>query len=165
MDRMIEFDLGDARFNYRVAAVCLHRGHVLLHRSELDPFWVLPGGRAQTLETARDATRREVREEMEQEAEVGRLLWVLENFFSYGERSFHELSLIFEVTLPAESPWRDLAATFTTIDTDPLGRAVRLEFRWFALDGLGGMDLRPSFLNNGLRQLPEIPEHVVHYGA
>jgi ADP-ribose pyrophosphatase YjhB (NUDIX family) len=164
MGRMIDFDLDDVRFNYRVCAVCVHQGHVLLHRSELDPFWVLPGGRPMTLETAREATRREVREEMGEEAEVGRLLWVLENFFTYGERRFHELSFIFDVTLQADSPWLKLDETFTMFDSDPLGRSVRLEFRWFPQDALGAMDLRPSFLNEGLRQLPETPQHVVHHG-
>jgi ADP-ribose pyrophosphatase YjhB (NUDIX family) len=36
----------------------------LLHRSEIDDFWSLPGGRTRLFESARDALRREMRAEL-----------------------------------------------------------------------------------------------------
>lgn len=164
MGSMICCDVGEVRFNYRLSAVCSYQGHVLLNRSEDDAFWVLPGGRAETMETSREAIRREMREEVEQDVKVGRLLWVVENFFTHGDRRFHELSLIYEVTLAPASPWLNLGKTFECVDLDLQGRAVKLEFRWFAQDELDDIDLRPSFLRDRLRQLPAAPEHVVHHG-
>ncbi len=74
-------DLQQLRFHYRVAGVATHDGRVLLHRSENDDFWSLPGGRTQHSESAAAALRREMREELGAEVTVVRLLWVVENFF------------------------------------------------------------------------------------
>ncbi len=161
---MVVFDLGGTRFNYRVGAVCLRGEHVMLHRAEDDPFWALPGGRVNAGETARDAVQREVREELDEETEIGRLLWVVENFFTYHGLEFHSLELVFEVTLPADSRWQDTEATYSAVERDALGREVRLVFRWFPLAQLDSVHLRPSFLNTGLLDLPATTQHLVHVG-
>tara|TARA_B100001167_G_scaffold150075_1_gene97616 strand:+ start:137 stop:268 length:132 start_codon:yes stop_codon:yes gene_type:complete len=43
---------------------------VLLQQSELGPFRVLPGGSVETLESAEDDVRREMRDELHLEVEV-----------------------------------------------------------------------------------------------
>ena len=153
---MIEWDNGEVRFNYRVAGACLHDGHVLLHRGELWPNWALPGGRVWPRETAQEALRREMREEIASEVAVGRLLWVVENFFTFDERRFHELGFIFTMTLPEESPYRDVAQEFTGHEG-----AIPLRFRWFPADALEDVDLRPAFLREALREPPATTVHVV----
>jgi ADP-ribose pyrophosphatase YjhB (NUDIX family) len=80
---MLMLRLPGAQFGLRTAAVALQDGYVLLHRSEQDDFWSLPGGRCELLEAAKDAIRREMREELGAEAQVVRLLWILENFLEY----------------------------------------------------------------------------------
>ena len=90
---MITLAHGDYSFNYRIVGVALHDGHVLLHRGESEDFWTLPGGRAELGEPAEETLRREMREELGVEVEVERLLWVVENFFSYQGRSWHELAV------------------------------------------------------------------------
>jgi ADP-ribose pyrophosphatase YjhB (NUDIX family) len=62
--------LQESRFHYRVAGVVTHARRVLLHRSEIDDFWSLPGGRARLFEAAQDALRREMREELGAEVVV-----------------------------------------------------------------------------------------------
>ena len=71
---MIRFDQGTRRFNYRVVGVAIHDGSVLLHRAAHDPFWTLPGGRAEHGETAEQTLKREMREELETDVHVLRLL-------------------------------------------------------------------------------------------
>ena len=61
---MITYTEGSRRFNYRIAAVFIDEGHLLVHRAETDPFWALPGGRAEMRELAADTVRREMREEL-----------------------------------------------------------------------------------------------------
>lgn len=80
---MITFDHGKARFNFRVVGVALDGDRVLVHRPERDDFWTLPGGRGELLEPARDTLAREMLEEIGAEVQVGRLVWVVENFFQY----------------------------------------------------------------------------------
>ncbi len=61
---VIQFDQDGRRFNYRVAGVAIHDAAVLLHRAGDEPFWTLPGGRAEIGETAEQTIRREMREEL-----------------------------------------------------------------------------------------------------
>jgi len=88
---VITFELGPARFTFRVAAVCLHDGHVLANKPDAEDFWFLPGGRVETMETAEEALRRELWEEVGVEPRIERLLWLVETFFTAEDRRFHEL--------------------------------------------------------------------------
>src|SRR5215471_3192799 len=97
---MICFESGTNRFNYRIAGVAAHGDSVLVHRAEDDPFWTFPGGRAEFGETADQTLRREMREELGLEVEVVRLLWFVENFFTYAGKRNHEISMYFLMRLP-----------------------------------------------------------------
>ena len=61
---VIVFDVDAGRFNYRVAGVCVHAGHVLLHQAAGDDFSALPGGRPELGEDSRTALAREMHEEL-----------------------------------------------------------------------------------------------------
>ena len=78
-----QFRDGDRIFGMRAAGVAVDGGRVLLHRAEFDAFWSLPGGRLMFGETAEDALRREMREEIGVRVGVGPLVWVVENFFDH----------------------------------------------------------------------------------
>ena len=62
--RVLKFDVGDSCFNYRSAAVIIHDDHVLIHKSEKDYFWSLPGGRVEFFESSEDTIAREIYEEL-----------------------------------------------------------------------------------------------------
>ena len=150
---MIFFDQLTGRFNFRVAGVAYAGGRVLLQRvSDID-FWFLPGGRVEMLETAEDALRREIREELRVEADVGRLLWVAENFFAMGGRQYHELGLYFAMRVPASVEAHG-EGEFPGFDP-----AVDLIMRWLPLDDLPA--IRPAFLRQALREPPPSTAHVV----
>ncbi|HZC06679.1 MAG TPA: NUDIX domain-containing protein [Ktedonobacterales bacterium] len=80
---MISVPIGAGRFNFRVAGVWLHEGHVLLQGDSREDFWALPGGRVEMMESAEAALLRELREElaMSEETRIERLLWVMQSFF------------------------------------------------------------------------------------
>jgi len=61
---MITFSHHNTRFNYRIAAVALHEGNVLLNKLADHNFWFLPGGRAELLEPSHQTLKREMREEL-----------------------------------------------------------------------------------------------------
>lgn len=64
-----------------VAAVIVRDGEVLATRrgyGEWQGWWEFPGGKMEAGESPRDALRREIREELDAEIEVGRLLETVE---------------------------------------------------------------------------------------
>ncbi|HKP52277.1 MAG TPA: NUDIX domain-containing protein [Chloroflexia bacterium] len=158
---MITFKSERSAFNYRIVGVALHEGRVLLHKGESEDFWTLPGGRAELGEPATETLKREMREELEVEVEIERLLWVVENFFTYLDRSWHELALYFLMSLPHDSALQKQTSPFYGYE-DLQAERMLLIFEWHPLDSLDNITLLPSFLKQGLKALPDQPKHVVH---
>jgi ADP-ribose pyrophosphatase YjhB (NUDIX family) len=153
---MITFETPQGQFNYRVAGVAILDGHVLLHQAAGEDFWTLPGGRLEAMETASDALRREMLEEAALAVSVSRLLWIVENFFIYGGKKFHELLLCFEMAVPDSV---DLQAEFRGTEG-----TTELTFRWYPLDRLHTVRIEPAFLREALRNLPRSIAHVIQRG-
>ncbi|PZW27482.1 ADP-ribose pyrophosphatase YjhB (NUDIX family) [Thermosporothrix hazakensis] len=152
---MISFDHGKTRFHCRVGGVALHNGRVLLNRFEDADFWFLPGGRAEFDETSHESLIREMREELNEQASIERLLWIAENFFQDGERTFQELGLYFLISFPSSSSVYQQEA-FLGYEKD-----VHLIYRWFPLDQVPALNLKPDFLRKTLLELPEAPVHLI----
>jgi len=155
--RLITFDEAGKRYNQRVAGVAFSNGRVLLHRGEYDKFWCMPGGRVHLLEPSREALVREMREELLTEVRVERLLWIVENFFNHDGKHYHELGFYYLMSLPPDSAASCAEAPFEGIDD-----TVKIIFQWFELDRLDTLPLYPTFLKEGLRNLPEHVQHLVH---
>ena len=153
---MISFDSEGTRFHYRVGGIIIENERVLLCRADREDFWYVPGGRVEIRETARDSLTRELLEELGCSSEIGRLLWVVENFFEFDGTAFHEVGLYFVASLPEDADGVR-AAEFER--TDEVG--TNLVFRWIALEELERETIHPRFLPKGLRDLPEVTEHVV----
>ena len=100
MRHMITFDRDNIRFTNRIVGIAYDGDRVLLHRAVADDFWALPGGRAELLETAAETLRREMCEEMNEDVEVERLVWIAENFFEHNGRTHHEIGFYFLMHLP-----------------------------------------------------------------
>jgi 8-oxo-dGTP pyrophosphatase MutT (NUDIX family) len=154
---MIAFDVDGVRFNYRVGGACIVDGHVLLNRADFEDFWYLPGGRGEVLETSRETLVRELQEEMQIEVEVGELLWIVENFFQYRDRDFHELGLIYRFTLASDCSILDRDHEHRRIEDN----GVEVIYRWFPIKELSQVRLYPTFLQRGLANLPSTPVHMV----
>jgi ADP-ribose pyrophosphatase YjhB (NUDIX family) len=152
---MISFERNGYRFNHRVAGACLHEKRVLLQTAEPADFHTLPGGRVEMGEESETALKREMREEIGCEAKVERLIWIVENFFTLGRETYHEVSFIYEMTPKDETildpSWK--------LDTKDAG--VEISFRWHPFDELEKANLKPSFLRDALEKLPATTEHLV----
>jgi 8-oxo-dGTP pyrophosphatase MutT (NUDIX family) len=156
--RMITFDAGRDHFSCRVAGLAVEDGHVLLHTAEGEAFWTLPGGHAELGEDSLATLAREMAEEMALDVEVGRLAFVVENFFGYRGRDHHELLFVHEMRLPAGFP----RTRNQTVHRLKEGQN-ELEFRWLAADenNLSKIGLLPAFLRQRLSALPAGAEHIV----
>lgn len=154
---MVCFDVEGMRFNYRVAGIA-RRGHqVLLNRVEGQDFWFLPGGRVEMGETSSEGLRREMQEELQEEVHIGRLLWIVESFFGGIEKkNYHELGLYYVMDFAPGSPVYRAKEPLLAREGQ-----TRVSFEWWSLKELEKVMLYPSFLVQGLQNLPEQTAHVL----
>lgn len=145
------------RFNYRATAVMIDRGKLLVMRDEFCTHYYLPGGRVRMHETAKDAVRRELREELNIEASVIRPLWLNENFFTLqpsGER-VHELGIYFLMDVSG----CDLPGPgVPEFSMDEDGRTNT--FYWLPFEKLADVELYPLFIQKRIFSLPENMELI-----
>jgi 8-oxo-dGTP pyrophosphatase MutT (NUDIX family) len=92
----------------RIVALALarHGDRILVEkgRDELkdETFFRLLGGTVEFGETGAETLRRELREELGTEANVGRLVATIENLFTYEGEAAHEICLVYECSLEDE---------------------------------------------------------------
>ena len=154
---MVCFDVEGTRFNYRVAGIALHDQQVLLNCIEGQDHWFLPGGRVEMGETSREGLRREMQEELQEDVHVGRLLWIAESFFGEMEgKNYHELGLYYVMDFAPESPLYQAKEPFFRLEGQ-----MRMTFQWFSLTELEQITFYPSFLVQGLQNMPEQTVHVL----
>lgn len=148
------FEMEDAVFNYRVAGIWIENGHVLLHKQASDSHWALPGGRAQVLEDSRTCLVREMAEELDVLVEADRLLWAVENFFTYADKKFHEIGFYYLIRR---------AQNLSIFQPGPFfgPEGDRLVYQWIPLREISGLALYPEFLRKALTELPEATQHLI----
>jgi 8-oxo-dGTP pyrophosphatase MutT (NUDIX family) len=156
MPQMIATDVGELRFQVRAAAVIVERGRVLLQRADHEPFWTLPGGRSDAGESARETVARELLEETGTTVTVDRLLWVVENFFRFQGKPFHEIGWYFAARF--DDPTHACAVSETFEAFEPNARVL---YAWHPIATLAAEPVLPAFLPRGLAAPPASPEHVV----
>ena len=142
--------------HYRAVAVAVHEGRVLLHRATHERTWSLPGGRVHPFESAAAALRRELREELGVDAVVGRLVWVIKNFYTDAGRRYHEVGLYFAVTFADSDELHARNEPFCGVET-----VKKLIFHWVPSSRLSDLPINPACLQDRLATLPEQTTHLV----
>lgn len=157
--RTIRFDDQGRRFNARVAGLALRDGHLLIHRAVHEPFWTIPGGTAELGEDSRATLVREMQEELGVAAEVGRLVFLVENFFHFEGSSWHEFGWYYLMDLPEAFPF----STDGRIVHEVVDGKNRLEFKWVPATraALEALPLPPVFLAARIETLPDQTQHLI----
>ncbi len=137
----ISLPVAHGKFNFRVAGVAIQDGKVLLHKTEEDRFWSLPGGRVEIFEFTRETLLREMIEETGNNVEVLGLAWVAENFFQYNDIDHHEIGFYYTMTFLNLTDQDE----FTCTDGDN-----ELIFKWFPLSELDQISIYPEFITPDL---------------
>lgn len=153
---MISVDFPHHRFHLRAAAVIVDDDFVLLHRMEGDTVWALPGDRVNPGESGQDALVREFAEELSVAVEPSSLLYVVENFFTAGDKAHHEIGLYFQASFHPGASILDKSRSHAGIESN-----VSLEFRWFHKTALTEVDLRPAALLQALSLPTHSFAHIV----
>ncbi len=145
-------------FQMRIAGLAFREGHVLVHRAVHEAFWTFPGGGAEIGETSEETLRREMVEELGVSVRVERLLWIVENFFHYEGRDWHELGVYYKMEVPDTFPFRPNEIVHRVQDGDN-----DLEFKWVeaTTKALKALDIPPYFIADEIENLPSAPCHLV----
>ena len=154
---MIRLDHKPQLFSFRVACLVFQNGHLLVNRSVTDRYWALPGGRAEIGESSEETILREIEEELHVKARIERLLWSVENFFTYGEYRAHELAFYYLVHLEEAFPFHETDIVHHVVD------GANIEFRWLPANSaaLKENDLRPVCVAERIEALPLRHEHLI----
>ncbi len=149
MDLTFRTEMG--RFNYRVCAVILRQEYILAMKDERSPYYYLPGGRVHLHETAEDALRREIKEELLIDAEIVRPLWFNQSFFTedVDQERYHEICVYFLVNIE-HTGLRNTGSCFRLDE----GKHTHV-FEWLPYDSLKSLYFYPEFLKERIRCLPE----------
>jgi hypothetical protein len=105
--------------------------------------------------------KREFKEESNFPIEVQRLLWILENFFDYEGKKFHGIGFYFLVNPKEKSGiWEQEEFVGQEVLNPKVGKQD-LHFKWFNINEITEMEIKPSILSELLQEIPEYPKHVI----
>ena len=147
----LTFKTDEGIFNYRVCAIIINDSKLLAMKNDISPYYYLPGGRVELHESADDAIRREMKEELCVDAQIIRPLWLNQNFFIEDtiDEKFHELCIYYLV---------DVSNTelVNTTDSFTTRKSKHNEvFYWLSIDSLKNEYLYPLFIKDKINNLPE----------
>ncbi len=149
------FTRGNKWFRYRVGAIIVEDGCVLLARDSVSDYYYSVGGGVHHGETSREAIEREVFEETGVHYEADRLAVIHENFFGHDEFTLkgldcHELAFYY-IMKPRGT--RDLPE-HKSVSSGGEEHAV-----FVPIDRLGEIKMFPTFFREWLGKFPD---HVIH---
>lgn len=154
-NNMVWFEKGNACFLLCTRGIAIEQERVLLFNVVGWDWWALPGGRVEMLEHSDEALKREMKEEIDTDVTVGRLVWVVENFFKPRDVSYHEIGTYYLMDLPDDS------IVFKSVEHSCQDGPVTVRFKWFPLSDIEQLKIRPALLKKGLLNLPRITEHII----
>ena len=144
---------------YRVAGIMVKDNKILLQSDEYNDFWTTPGGGVKMFESSEEALKREFREELEADIIVERLLYIVENSFKFEGKLYHGLELYFLIS-PKNSEHIFYREEFIGTEDDFFYEKYgefKLTFRWFPIETINKVDIKPAILKEALSSIPEHP--------
>lgn len=147
----ISFKFDNEKFNYRVCAIIIDNGRILVMGDKSLPYFYLPGGRVKMGETAEEAVLRECSEELDAKPEIIRPLWLNQAFFTEDVKNirFHELCVYFLMDISKT----DILLRGNEFSVSENGR--KHEYKWLPFEKLEKEYFYPNFIKKEIFKLPE----------
>ena len=137
--RDLQFEDTGSVFNCRVNGILVKDGKVLLSKLRGDANWTTVGGKVTFGEKSEDAVIREFREEMGVSLPVDRLLGIVEHFFDFKGKNFHQYLFVYGLKDPD-----DILPVFE--GEGPMADNPRGICRWFPVSDLESVPIKPHCL-------------------
>jgi ADP-ribose pyrophosphatase YjhB (NUDIX family) len=136
---MISVNINDYKFNFRVACIVLNKKEdcILMNTRKGMGYWVLPGGRVEEGEDTITALQREYKEELGVELDNPQLKIVLENFFNFDNKKYHELQYFYYSKF-LNNKFENEKEIFNGLEID------KDQFKWIAIKDLDNIKYMPS---------------------
>lgn len=157
MDVKIKSDEGN--FKYRVCGIVINDNKVLTVKIDKNTFYCLPGGHVHLGEDSLSAVKREIKEEVEIEADEVKLFSIMENFFfdKNNGKPFHEMGYYYIIK---PKNLGEKANDYSFVEND-CGELKNLEFKWIKLEEIDKIDFRPQALKEGLKNKDFSFKHII----
>ncbi|MFD1177818.1 NUDIX hydrolase [Paenibacillus puldeungensis] len=157
---MISFTQDRDKFNFRVVGIVIHNDRILLHTTLKDDFWTLPGGRVEFQESTDKTLVREIKEELDIDIKIDRLIFINEDFFEYDDLNYHEIGFYYLFSFPEGHEIVGMNGEFNGIED-----GGRLIFKWFHIQELQNIEVYPERLKEDLKDLSQtnIIKHYIEY--
>lgn len=152
------FSVENDCFRYRVGAVIVSDGHVLLAYNDSAKHYYSIGGGVHIGERSEEAVLREVSEETGGNFKIERPLCLIENFFNgeYGSidgLNCHTIELYYLMKLEGRKEYDNHSIT--------MDNALE-KMRWLPIDKIDEYDIRPAIIKDIIRNMPESFCHFVN---
>ncbi|MDL2289100.1 NUDIX domain-containing protein [Oscillospiraceae bacterium OttesenSCG-928-F05] len=154
---MIRTTDSEGRLEIRVSGLLRRGGDVLVHHEIGSDYYSLPDGLAYLHEDSETAIFRIILEKLGSLTDTVRLLWIVEQFFTYEEIRRHEIGFFYLLSYD-ELEFAQRGRRFTTTDD---GRDY--EFRWVRPSKLREMMFFPTFLQEHIMKIPIVPERMTFF--
>lgn len=151
----LTFQTRYGRFNYRVGAIIINDGNILVVKNHKSTYFYSVGGRVHFNETCEEAVKREVKEEMGIDMEIDRAVFFHEQFFDEkdSKEHFHELSIYYLMKMTEKI--KDIICSSKT-END-----IKEELIWLSIEELDKYTVFPRFFATELSNLPISMKNIV----
>jgi len=111
------------QFEICARAVIRHRGKILVCLAKRDNFYFFPGGHIEFGETAKDALKRELAEELGVKLKKCVCIGTVENIYKEDGQKHHEINLVFDCSVDKiHSQSREEHIDFTLLNKNEFAR-------------------------------------------
>lgn len=142
----LTIDVEDYKLNIRAAGILVHDGKILTHKNMKENHYALIGGRIAIGENSEETIKREIKEELGKDIEIGGYVSTIKNFFELKGKKYHEIMFVHKIEFTDEED-KKIVTTMDNVE----GKEY-LKYEWLEIDKLDEYELVPKVIKNILQE-------------